>query len=331
MAVCDEAAAPASDPHRWPAPPPATAQVASRPDCRLVPIASLRIRPQVRTEIRPADVAALAASIESVGLLQPIVCELESDGALRLIEGHHRVMAFEQLGRVKIPAIFVESDCAEGGVIARQLVANIQRVGLNPVDKAEAIRRLRNEAGGIPAEAIAKLIGLSPASVSRALRLAVLPDWLRDLVRTGAVPADAAYMLAGVEDSQTLQALAARVASKSLTRDGLVREIKRLRSAARALERAQSPHLTSTTPTSPTGPTNPTPTPKPVRLRFRSGHVEFTIKSPVMDAHALDKAITEFVRWVRQYVLEQTQGSTGTSPAALLNHKPNKEVQCGNG
>ncbi len=330
MAVRDEAAVPASDPIRRPVPPPAAASMASLPDCRLMSIASLRIRPQVRTEIRPADVAALAASIESVGLLQPIVCTLEADGAPRVIEGHHRVMAFEQLGRAEIPAIFVEDELAEDGVLARQLVANIQRVGLNPVDKAEAIRRLRDEAGGIPAEAIAKLIGLSPASVSRALRLAELPDWLRDRVRTGAIPADAAYMLASVQDAETQQALAARVASKSLTRDGLVREIKRLWSAARASDRTQAPHLTSTPLANPTLPTNPTPAPtprpKPVRLRFRTGGVECTLKAPVLDAAVLDHAIAEFARWVRQYVQEQTQGSMGSYPAILPNQEPNKEV-----
>lgn len=278
---------------------------------RHVPIASLRVRPQVRTSIRLADVRELAASIQSVGLQQPILCALEPEGTLRVVDGHHRLMALELLGRTEAPVLVIEGGLAEDDVLARQLVCSLQRIDLDPIDRAEGTHRLM-ESAGLSIDGVAKVLGRSPATVSRSLRLMGLPAWLRDRVRKGEIPADTAYLLAGVENAEEQRRLAERVAAKSLTRDGLARELKRSTTAKRS--------QTSTT----RAPDN-SPLPKKSVVRFRVGEVDFTVKARVLSTDSLLEAIAGLAAQVRQYKGDGTiglgmgaRGETAAPPVAQL-------------
>lgn len=83
----------------------------------------------------------LANSIEEVGILQPIVV-MEANEKYLLVAGARRVEACKRLGQKYIPAVILSGDLS---VRQMQIVENIQREQLNPVDRAVAIKLLMEE------------------------------------------------------------------------------------------------------------------------------------------------------------------------------------------
>jgi len=88
---------------------------------------------QARREIAPEQLAELAESIRSEGLLQPVVVRRHGD-RFQLIAGERRWRAFQQLKIKAIPARIVEASDASAASIG--LIENLQREGLNPIEEA---------------------------------------------------------------------------------------------------------------------------------------------------------------------------------------------------
>lgn len=188
--------------------------------------ATIQIKPQVRKEIDANAIDRLAQSIASCGLQQPIRCFRDTRGHLIVIDGHCRLLACKQLGLNQVAVLVVEAPFDDVELLVQQLVANVQRTDLSPIEKAQGIRSLMDLAS-LTVTQVSERLGLSPASVSRALRLLTLSPELRERVATGELPADSAYQLSRVADEDERLALADQVTSKSLSRDDLVRRVKR--------------------------------------------------------------------------------------------------------
>jgi ParB family chromosome partitioning protein len=196
-------------------------------ELRTVPIASLRERPQPRGQITTDSVRDLAASIASVGLQQPILCE-EDGGELIVVEGHRRLVALRDLLKADQATVLVrQADSSPGSTLARQLVCNLQRADLNPMERACGIRDLIAR-GGSTAEAAARLIGLSPATVTKSLSLLRLSEEMQRRVADGSLPVETAYMLARIDDIKQQALLFAEVSGGTLSRTALARKLKRL-------------------------------------------------------------------------------------------------------
>lgn len=190
-----------------------------------VPIASITVSPQVRQNIDPEGLRELAASIASVGLQQPPLC-LTRGAVYELIDGHRRLCACgEFLGWTEMPILAFQGSSESANVLARQLVCNLQRADLNAIERALGIQALMTQAA-LSADGVAKMLGLSSASVTRSLSLLTLPEDIRKCVADGRIPADSAYQLSTVSDSKHQAVLAAEVAGKRLTRDALARKLK---------------------------------------------------------------------------------------------------------
>ena len=203
-----------------------------------VPIDHIKVRPQVRTQFDADRLKGLAASIEESGLQQPLLCVRDGSG-YRLLDGECRLRACIQLGWSEIPILLLEAGITDADGLVRQLVCNLQRTDINPVEKARGIHEFMQRSG-LTGEQAAKKLGLSAADVSRSLSLLKLPASLLEQVADATLPADAAYQLSRVADPREQAVLAAEVTGKRLTRDALARKLRRVRQTEASNDRGPS-------------------------------------------------------------------------------------------
>lgn len=130
------------------------------------------------------DVSELAASIRAQGLLQPVTVRPlpGKRGDYELLAGHRRRAAAILAGLATVPAV-IRHDVDDTGVIEVMLVENVQRRDLNPIEKAEALGRLRDQ--GYSGALISARTGISQGSISYFLALLELDDDTKERVRTG--------------------------------------------------------------------------------------------------------------------------------------------------
>lgn len=179
---------------------------------------------QVRRVFTEESLLGLAKSLE-VGQLQPILAYRKGD-QLVILDGERRWRA-ARLAKLSTLEVVVVAEPTEVGAIAqRQLIANLQREDLAPMEKAQAIDRLMKETGWSAAKVAASL-GLSPASVSRSLALLSLPPEIQDKVAAGTVPASTAYQIARVDGTAAQEELAS-AASNGLSREGVARRARKV-------------------------------------------------------------------------------------------------------
>ncbi|WP_420428360.1 ParB/RepB/Spo0J family partition protein [Algiphilus sp.] len=156
---------------------------------------------------------ALAESIRSQGVIQPLLVRPAGGKRFEIIAGERRWRAAKLAGLPELPVIVREID--EQSAMAVALVENIQRADLNPLEEADAIHRLIEECGLTHAKA-AEAVGRSRAAISNLLRLFDLPREVQQMVREGQISFGHARALLQAPDAAQL-ALAQRVAAQGLT------------------------------------------------------------------------------------------------------------------
>ena len=102
-------------------------------------------RHQPRRAFDPAQLEALAESIRSQGVVQPIIVREVGEGAYEIVAGERRWRASKLAGLTVIPAVVRKMEDRTAMAVA--LVENIQRADLNPLEEAEALRRLIDDCG----------------------------------------------------------------------------------------------------------------------------------------------------------------------------------------
>ena len=148
-----------------------------------LPVETIKPNPnQPRTKIDPESLAALAASIEANGVVQPLLVRPMPDGSYELIAGERRWRAAQTAGLAKVPAVVRDRELAERLQVA--LIENMVREDLNPVDEARACAALVDELG-LSKEELARRVGRSRPAVSNLIRLLDLPDEALDLLESG--------------------------------------------------------------------------------------------------------------------------------------------------
>jgi ParB/RepB/Spo0J family partition protein len=164
---------------------------------RTINIAELVIGSNVRAEV--GDITELAKSIEAVGLLSPPLArelDIEDSNGTRLLElvaGHRRLAALESLGITEVEVLIIGGHL-EAERTAVQMVENLQREDLNPLEEAAGLAALVTELGTQAAAADA--IGRSRGYVSKALKLFNLSAEAQKAVAAGTITAGDAYEVA---------------------------------------------------------------------------------------------------------------------------------------
>ncbi len=127
----------------------------------------------------------LAASIKKYGVLCPVLVRVTAGGSYRLVAGERRFRACKLLEMDTIPAIIDQEDPEGHDTLSKQLVENIQRENLSPMERALAIGQLRDRHSYSVRE-IAAYLGISKSLVQRSLDILSLPDDLQAALIAGA-------------------------------------------------------------------------------------------------------------------------------------------------
>ena len=134
---------------------------------------------QPRTGMDPERLAELAASIRAHGVVQPVVVRRIAPDRYEIVAGERRWRAAQQAGLHELPVVV--RDIPDQSAIAIALIENIQREDLNPLEEAQALKRLIDEFDITHQEA-ADAVGRSRAAVSNLLRLLELSPEARKLL-----------------------------------------------------------------------------------------------------------------------------------------------------
>lgn len=194
---------------------PTESDTGDQPTYLEVPVDGIKPNPdQPRSRFDDESLSELAASIEEVGVLQPVVLSRDDDGNLFLIAGERRWRAARQAGLNTIPAVV--RGATGDTTLVEALVENVQRQDLTPLEEAHAYKQLL-ENTGMNQEQVATRVGKSRSAVSNTLRLLQLPAAIQRLIDTGALSAGHARALVGLEDEKYAVYMAERAANEGLS------------------------------------------------------------------------------------------------------------------
>ncbi len=185
-------------------------------DGELQDIAVASLKPgvyQPRKDMSPEALEELSASIQSQGIIQPIVVRPLEMGNYEIIAGERRWRAAKQAGLKRVPCLIKAVE--DRAAIAMALIENIQREDLNAIEEAQALERLQDEFK-LTHQQVAEVIGKSRTTVSNLLRLNQLTDVVKGLVETKQLEMGHARALLMLQNAQQ-EEIAERVAKKQLT------------------------------------------------------------------------------------------------------------------
>lgn len=200
--------------------PPATDDAPEGEGLRSVPIESLSPGPeQPRKHFEPGALAELARSIETQGIIQPIVVSPQPTEAGQprryfIVAGERRWRAAQQAGLHQVPVVVREVDDHERLELA--LVENIQRADLNPIEEARAYAQLL-ELRHWTQDELAGRVGKDRSTIANALRLLRLPPRVQEMVREGRLSMGHARTLLGLDQEADIIALAQEVARTGMS------------------------------------------------------------------------------------------------------------------
>lgn len=169
---------------------------------------------QPRVHFDEESLDDLAASIEAIGVLQPVLVRRLVDGRYELIAGERRWRAAMRAGLATIPAVVRDTD--ELASVEQALVENLHRQDLTPLEEAAAYNQLVDDFG-LTHDEVARRVGKSRPTVSNTLRLLSLPASVQQLLADGRLSAGHARALLGTDDRSFQEHLARRVADEGWT------------------------------------------------------------------------------------------------------------------
>lgn len=200
----------------------------AHPKIQEIPIAQLVISP-FNTRRQIGDVSDLAASIRSIGLLQPIVVRpAPDDGHYEVVAGSRRMKACQSLAWETITAVV--RSLTDRQALLLSLSENIQQQTLDPIERAEGIQRLVDDfAQEMPRseaiEIVAKRMGKSSRTVYEWLALLRTTEAVRQMVRERKVISKVAARLASLPPERQ-EPVARAVAKENLTRTDALRVVR---------------------------------------------------------------------------------------------------------
>jgi len=184
---------------------------------RVVPISHIRPNSfQPRSHFDEESMAALAASIREVGLLQPVLVRALGDEAetYELIAGERRWRAARRAGLQTIPVLVQVAD--DVASLEQALVENLHRVDLNALEEAGAYQQLIDEFG-LTHEQVAARMGKGRATITNTLRLLQLPAGVQRALAERTISAGHARALLGTPDRALQEKLVERITEEGLT------------------------------------------------------------------------------------------------------------------
>ena len=182
---------------------------------------------QPRTVMDEPKLEELSRSIQSSGVIQPIVVRRLDGDTFEIVAGERRWRAAQQAGLLRVPVVV--RDVPDDKLLEIALIENLQRENLNPIEEAEAYRRLIDEYQ-LTQEEVATAVGKDRATVANYVRLLVLPSEVRADVAAGALAMGHARALLGLTEPSAQCRAAREVVARGLSvreTEGLVKQLGR--------------------------------------------------------------------------------------------------------
>ena len=191
---------------------------------------------QPRGQVDDARIDDLARSIRAHGVIQPIVVRPAENGGYEIVAGERRWRASQRAGLLKVPVVV--RDIPDNRLLAAALIENIQREDLNPIEEAQAYRRLGDDLG-LTQDQIAEAVGKDRSSIANYVRLLRLPNEVRENLAAGTLSMGHARAILGLADEAAQLRVSRDVVAKHLS----VRETEALvaRAGQPAAKRVEQP------------------------------------------------------------------------------------------
>ncbi len=192
---------------------------------------------QPRGLITPDSLVEIVDSIREHGVMVPLVVA-KTPAGYQIIAGERRWRAAKIAGLAKVPVIIRET--TPQGMLEMAIIENVQRIDLNPLERAQAFRRLMDEFGLSTGE-IAVKVGKSAPYVSNTLRLLTVPDLLKDALASGATTEGHVRALASLEDPHLIVEAYKIVLSKNLSVRGTEELARKMKARENIQPKQQQP------------------------------------------------------------------------------------------
>jgi ParB family transcriptional regulator, chromosome partitioning protein len=180
-----------------------------------LPVETIHANPrQPRKRFDNEATSALADSIRSQGLVQPVVVRPREAGGFELIAGERRWRAAREAGVPTVPAVVREADDRDSLLLG--LVENVAREELSAVEEARAYALLMDEFG-LSLGDLGERVGKAKPTVSNRLRLLELPDDLLGLVERGELSEGHARAVLAVPDNEGRRRLARQIVRRGMS------------------------------------------------------------------------------------------------------------------
>ncbi len=177
-------------------------------------------REQPRKNFDEDALQELADSIKQFGLLQPILVQNRKD-YYEIIAGERRWRAAKLAGLKEVPVII--RNYTEQEIVEISLIENIQREDLNPIEEAQAYKRLLTEFH-LKQDEVAERVSKSRAAVTNSIRLLKLNEEVQRMVVDEMISTGHARALLAVENPEEQYNLAQRIFDEKLS----VRDVEKL-------------------------------------------------------------------------------------------------------
>ena len=168
---------------------------------------------QPRGIISPDSLQELVDSIREQGILEPIVVA-KTPAGYQIIAGERRWRAAKVLGLIKVPVVVRET--TPQGMLEMSIVENVQREDLNPIERAQAYKRLIDEFG-LGTNEVARKVSKSAPTISNTIRLLSLPDAIKDALVAGVITEGHVRPLISLGDPKLMLDLFKRILKESST------------------------------------------------------------------------------------------------------------------
>ena len=175
---------------------------------------------QPRKHFDEDSLLELAESIKQFGVIQPLIVQKRGD-YYEIIAGERRWRAAKLAGLKELPVIVKEYTDQE--IVEISLIENIQRENLNPIEEAQAFKRLLEEFH-LKQDELAERVSKSRTAVTNSMRLLKLDNRVQQMLVDDMISSGHARALLGTEDKELQYTLAMRVFDEKLS----VREIEKL-------------------------------------------------------------------------------------------------------
>ena len=170
-------------------------------------------RSQPRKYFDESKLQELTESVKEKGILEPLIVR-RIDGGYELVVGERRWRAAQKAGLKEVPILVKEAEGGEAFEIS--LIENLQRQDLNPLEEAEAYKRLTEEFG-IHQEELGARVGKDRTTITNALRLLKLPSEVKNRLLQNRITSGHARAILSLEGKEKQKELCALIIKKGLS------------------------------------------------------------------------------------------------------------------